>query len=77
MGQQEALIFLKREYEKDKDAWFSCKDISISIGAGIASVGNSMASLRRTNFIRYQQILGYVGNRYKYRYNPNNNKKKC
>ena len=50
MGQQEVYDFLC----KNKEKWFSSRDISEALGVSIGSVTMSLKKLRKTNLIKYK-----------------------
>lgn len=50
MGQQEVYDFLL----KNKDEWFTSKDISEALGVSIGSVTMSLKKLRKTNLVNYK-----------------------
>ena len=50
MGQQEVYDFLC----KNRNKWFTSKDISESLGVSIGSVTMSLKKLRKTNIIKYK-----------------------
>jgi len=60
MGQQEVYDFLK----KQKNKWFTSRDISEALGVSIGSVTMSLKKLRKTNIIKYKN----TGKRNTYRY---------
>lgn len=60
MGQQEVYDFLC----KNKDKWFTSRDISDALGVSIGSVTMSLKKLRKTNIIKYKN----TGKRNTYRY---------
>lgn len=60
MGQQEVYDFLK----KQKNKWFTSRDISGALGVSIGSVTMSLKKLRKTNIIKYKN----TGKRNTYRY---------
>ncbi len=50
MGQQEVYDFLC----KNKDKWFTSRDISQALNVSIGSVTMSLKKLRKTNLIKYK-----------------------
>ncbi|PIN81407.1 hypothetical protein COV13_01145 [Candidatus Woesearchaeota archaeon CG10_big_fil_rev_8_21_14_0_10_32_9] len=50
MGQQEVYDFLC----KNKNKWFTSKEISEALGVSIGSVTMSLKKLRKTNIIKYK-----------------------
>ncbi len=50
MGQQEVYDFLC----KNKNKWFTSREISDSLGISIGSVTMSLKKLRKTNIIKYK-----------------------
>jgi len=60
MGQQEVYDFLK----KQKNKWFTSRDISEALEVSIGSVTMSLKKLRKTNIIKYKN----TGKRNTYRY---------
>jgi len=50
MGQQEVYDFLK----KNKNKWYTSRDISEALGVSIGSVTMSLKKLRKTNIIKYK-----------------------
>lgn len=50
MGQQEVYDFLC----KNKDKWFTSRDISEALSVSIGSVTMSLKKLRKTNLIKYK-----------------------
>jgi DNA-binding transcriptional regulator GbsR (MarR family) len=60
MGQQEVYDFLR----KNKNKWFTSRDISEALGVSIGSVTMSLKKLRKTNIIKYKN----TGKRNTFRY---------
>jgi len=60
MGQQEVYDFLK----KQKNKWFTSRDISEALEVSIGAVTMSLKKLRKTNIIKYKN----TGKRNTYRY---------
>jgi len=60
MGQQEVYDFLR----KNKNRWFTSRDISEALDVSIGSVTMSLKKLRKTNIIKYKNI----GKRNTFRY---------
>ncbi|MBT4352618.1 HTH domain-containing protein [archaeon] len=58
MGQQEVYDFLK----KNKNKWFTSKDISNALSLSIGSVTNNLKKLRKSTSVKSKM----EGNRYKY-----------
>lgn len=52
MGQQEVYDFLC----KNKDKWFTSRDISDALNVSIGSVTMSLKKLRKTNLIKYKNL---------------------
>jgi len=50
MGQQEVYDFLK----KNKNTWYTSREISEALGVSIGSVTMSLKKLRKTNIIKYK-----------------------
>lgn len=60
MGQQEVYDFLR----KNKNKWFTSRDISEALGVSIGSVTMSLKKLRKTNIIKFKN----TGKRNTFRY---------
>ena len=50
MGQQEVYDFLK----KNKNTWYTSREISEALGVSIGSVTMSLKKLRKTNIIKFK-----------------------
>lgn len=66
MGQQEVYDFLK----KNKNKWFTSRDISEALNVSIGSVTMSLKKLRKTNIIKYKNS----GKRNTFRYKVDSTK---
>ena len=53
MGQQEVYDFLK----KNKDTWFSSKEIAEKLEASVGSVTTTLAKLRKQKDIKFKRSL--------------------
>jgi len=60
MGQQEVYDFLR----KNRNKWFTSRDISKALSVSIGSVTMSLKKLRKTNIIKYKN----TGKRNTFRY---------
>jgi len=61
------LIWLKEQYKKDKNKWFSSKEIAKGINQGINSATNNLMRLRRNNMLN-SRISEIWHNAYEYQH---------
>ena len=64
MGQQDIYNFLRKEYNKNPDEWFTARDISKKLKVGNSSVVRSLKPLRNSSQIMFKEVW----NRYVYKY---------
>ena len=68
MSQQEIINFLK----KNKNKWFSTREISEKIALGRSNTCKGLARLKWDRLVLFESRVGNHGNEFFYRYNEKN-----